>query len=990
MAGKNITNYYKWLDLPVETFVSDPQTLSEAAEKKIREWQNHKKTSIQQKAQIHGDKIRQAIKDPEEWKKIYLEYANAVYNDISEDMELFVNSDKREIKGEDVKNIAAKYRVSEDYVKNICADASHGFTIVSGSSTEKTVIAATPLEDLAPPNFRGWKAKQDLIESMGEQNLIDFLANLDFLGVSVNENMPNAKILEALEKLKQKWKDVPSTGPKATQKSQIDKIYAGFTASLKDSPFGEYIRFLKYMNAKATLDRIASSGVKELGENVFNEKITQLFEYTENREKAKGVLIAFCQEKGIAFPVDRPKLAICPFCSRSFERSEPIQQVCPVCGKKLAVQCPKCGKMRHIITEPECDGINIGKYPLLENKLAEIEKHCDMLNLETAKDKLNSLLSEWRDFPGADKVKARLDKLDADHGANLKKIAAHCDNKELYSAISVIERINGSFPGFKDGYGSVYAAVSSAEEAFETAMKEPDQIKRLNLLVTINDSVTDFTKLNTELQKTPVEPVASLEVKTDSETGTVYLSWSSANMPNSVIYEVRRKVNAEVSGIADGEFVGKTQSLSYGDTGVAEGTVYYYAVFAARGSLKSPLLPSHKPALILKRPTVGIKPSDGCLDLSWPSNIGRAELKIFFSDSKLTDYDQGTPVKNISDTGVLIEGLTNGTPYYVTAYKTLTVQGKTEFRSALALFPAVTPIKPLESPRVVKSLGDKAGEYILKDEVREQRDIVFYYTESRVGISENAVISTEEMESKAKKLPAEMLPDGSYRVDMGDKQIMFVYPAVNAFGSLTVGNIVQLVYVKHADISASISGSTLCLSIGEWPSDMDRIIVCYNFDTFPMDSKDCDKACRVIVDKRTFTKRPVLEISNLKAERYYISLFACSGTDETLMGNKEVNLRQCENVAYEVRKTLFGGFSLVINNNNSYRPAITFALGSGVVPLSKEKAALTFDIPANTAAPAVETISVPIKGRAPKNCHCRIFCDDAGYKFFIKGKTQLS
>lgn len=979
MASSN--NYYEWLELSVEKFESDPVKLSDIAEKRIMEWQSHKKIDIQNRANIHGQSIRKAINDSDEWKRIYLEYKSSVDARISESMVFFVNN--REIKVDDIKTIGNKFKVSENYVRKICE--SQNYTVVEGvSSAAKTAVDFT-LEDLKPSSYLKFQTNQKYVAEMGAKDLMELLSIPEILGVSVTESTPNDKVIEALAQLKKKWAPISATGEKGTQKSHIDKIYSGFTSILKTVPFGEYIRFLKYLGAKETLTEVLSMHIEELNENAFNIKVTQLFEFTEDREKAKSVLIGFCQEKGIAYPVPRPKLAVCPFCSQSFERTEPIQPSCPVCGRSLTVQCPVCKKSRHIISEPECDGINIGSYPLLEKMLASAEEYCAALNLEAARDKLNDLNSRWQNFPGADKVKERLEKLEKDYGDDIRKISACCEKKEFFSARNIIDRINNSFPDFKKGYGTVYSVIESAEEEFNAAIKESDVDKRINLLLTINDSISDFIKLNAELQKYPVEPVTDFAASVDSSSGVVTLNWKSANKANSVFYIVRRKRDAVVSGVADGEGIGKTQSLSFGDTSAEEGALYYYAVFAMRGTIQSPLSVLNEPTVILNEPIIEIIPKDTCVDLSWKPD--RCGLRVFFSDKEISDYDEGTPVEKLSDGGVLLENLTNGTPYCIAAYKYVVSGGK-EFRSKLAVFPAVTPIKPVEPPHFTKLIGGKAGEYLLSSESDNEQEITLYYTESRVGISENALISLYDMEKKAKKLNYEKLSDGKYKVDMSDKKSMFVYPTINMSGSLMVGNIIPLTYIELVDIAASVSGSTLCLTISEWPEGMEQIAVCYDFNAFPMDSTDCDRANKIIVHKKDYDKNPILAVPGVKTEKYYISLFARSAGDETLMGNKEVNLAKKSEIRYSVKKNILGGVKITLINDGGIRPPLTFAVGSGCIPLSKEKAVFTFDISGSDNPPHTEVISVPRFG-IPKNAYVKIFCEDAGFTVLAEGNTRL-
>ncbi|MDE7398881.1 MAG: hypothetical protein K2N06_05065 [Oscillospiraceae bacterium] len=980
-------NYYEWLGLPVENFENDPTVLSEIVEKKIVEWQSHKKLEITNRAYIHGPQIRAAIRNPEMWEEIYREYKEQVDDNIADQLQLFVN-DKLEIAAEDVETIAKQNSVSARYVKQICNSLKYK---VGGSSA--VPVPEYTIENMEPTSFRKFSSVQKLIEELGSKNLMELLARTDVLGVAIGANSPNAKVIETLEQVHKKWMNVSATGDKATQKSHLDKIYSGFTKHLKTIPFSEYIDCLKYSKAKEALSELTALKVRELSEIAFNTKVSQLFEFTEDQNKARSILAAFCSSKGIGYPLPRAMLAMCPFCGNNFERTEPIQKNCPVCGHSLMVQCPKCKKLRHIIIEPECDGINIGSFPLLEKTLESINKDCDVLSLESARDKLNDLKSRWNGFPGADKAEERLSKLEREYGLDIAKIAEHCRRNELYSARGIIDRIDRSFPGFKRGYGNVYSSVEYAENEFAEAVKNPNVSARINLLLAINDIVADFPKLNTELQKYPISPVTDLRADMDSNAGIVTLSWHSENKPNSVFYVIRRKTDTPVANAADGNEIARTQMLSFGDNTIREGVVYYYAVYAVRGPIVSAMATMTEPGtgvipvIALKKPNVTITPRDRSIDLSWGADNGK--MRVFSSDKEITQYDEGTPVSNLLPSGALIEGLTNDKPYWIAVYKYVLCGGK-EYRSRLAIYPQITPIVPVSPPRFRISRGNKDGEYILRDESESSGDIVLFYSETRVGISENAAISFSEMESKAKRLDASKLADGSFMVDMAGRKTMLVYPAIVMSGSLMVGNILTLQYIKQSDVDVSVSGSSLCIMLHEFPEGMDQIIICYNFDGYPMDSTDCERGHRISVSKVNYLRDKIVRIPNVKQGDYYISVFAKSGRDEMLIANKLAKLAKTATIVYSMTKTL-SGVNITLKSENStsrYIPPLTFAYAEGAVPLSKENAAGYAELPEIPNARRSELIAV--KCKLPKNAYGKVFCADSRYSLIAEGSMKLN
>lgn len=972
-------NYYEWLGLPIESFENDPEILSEIVEKKIAEWQSHKKLEITNRAYIHGPQIRLAVKNPEKWEEIYREYKEQVDGNIADQLQLFVN-DKLQIAAEDVQTIANQNSVSVRYVRQICDSLKYKV----GGDSPQPISDAFTIDNMEPHSFRKFSSVQKLITELGSENLMELLARPEVLGIAINAKSSNEKVIAALELLRRKWMNVSATGDKATQKSHLDKIYSGFTKHLKTIPFSEYVECLKFIKAKDALTELTALKIRELSEIAFNTKVSQLFEFTEDQGKARSILASFCSSKGIGYPQPRAMLAMCPFCGNNFERSEPIQKNCPVCGHSLMVQCPKCRMLRHIITQPECDGINIGSYPLLEKSLESVNKDCDALSLESARDKLTDLKSRWNNFPGADKTEQRLSKLEREYSADINKIAEHCRSNELYSARVIIDRIDRSFPGFKKSYDSVYSGLEYAEAEFAQAVKNPDITARINLLLAINDIVSDFPKLNTELQKYPISPVTDLHANLDSGMGLVTLSWKSENRSNSVFYIVRRKTDTPVSSVTDGSEIAKTQQLSFGDNTIIEGVAYFYAVYAVRGPISSAPSTLKEPVIALKKPEVTITPKDGHIELSWNTEIEK--IRVFYSDRAITQYDEGTQISAANSTGTLIEGLTNGKPYWVTVYKYVLCGGR-EYRSRLAVYSEITPIKPVDPPRFRVTRGEKDGEYILREETKSSQNISFYYSETRVGIAENSIISISEMESKTLRLDAQRLADGNFAVDTAGRKTMLVYPAIVMSGTLVVGNILTLQYIKKSDIDVSVSGSSLCLTIAEWPDGIDQIAVCYNFDSYPMESTDCERSHKISINKANYLRDKIVRIPNIKQGDYYISVFAKSGRDEMLIANKLAKLAKTVTITYSMSKTL-SGVNITLKSEDGHIPPLTFAYAQGAVPLSKQHAAGCAEIPEMTSGRRSELINV--KCKLPRNAYGKVFCEDSRYSLLAEGSMKLN
>ena len=277
-------NYYGMLGLSAENYEGDPKKLSEIAEKSIKEWKSHKKREVQNRANIHGLKIREAITEPVKWKSIYDEYKTAMVSD-------------HKISRNDIQKISYKNKVSEGFIEGICK--KRGYSVENSQNTKAK--ADFTLDNLKPKSFLQIQEAQKTINELGADNLIDLLSTAEISGVCIviSESTSKDRVLEALEELHKKWMPIPQNGSKGIQKEYMDRICAGFTKFLKDNQFSEYIQYLKYIGAKHFLEMIIGLDIKELSREAVNFAVNRLTEFTEDFDKADSVLENFCVSRGI-------------------------------------------------------------------------------------------------------------------------------------------------------------------------------------------------------------------------------------------------------------------------------------------------------------------------------------------------------------------------------------------------------------------------------------------------------------------------------------------------------------------------------------------------------------------------------------------------------------------------------------------------------------------------------------------------------------------
>ncbi|HCY74266.1 MAG TPA: hypothetical protein DHU75_09520 [Rikenellaceae bacterium] len=292
-------NYYGMLGLSVETFEGDSKKLAEIAEKKIKEWQGNINIDIQNKAYVHGGKIRETIGNRNIWKNLYYKYREHIVNEISSEIIFFV--DDGSIEQKDITFLAERYSVGSEFIKNICS--VYGYDVVEHVSEK--FKSEFSLEKLKPKAYLFIQETQKAINELGASSLMDLLASLEISGLEIiiDESTPKDEVLWALAELERKWGKIPANGSKGSQKAHISRICAGFTKFLKDNPFSEYIQYLNYNGAKSVLDKLSNIGVKELTPNAVNSTVSKLAEFVEgDMGKALRILEDYCSSKGISMP----------------------------------------------------------------------------------------------------------------------------------------------------------------------------------------------------------------------------------------------------------------------------------------------------------------------------------------------------------------------------------------------------------------------------------------------------------------------------------------------------------------------------------------------------------------------------------------------------------------------------------------------------------------------------------------------------------------
>lgn len=980
-------NYYAWLELPVEKFEEDTVKLSECLEKHILTWQSSKTLKIQERAAIYAKDMREAIADSVRWKQLYMEYRSSVNTKILESLKYI---GKQEVPKEDIALIAESQKVSEAYVEQVAKEK--GYKISSEESSSDKQRQGITIKNLEPVVTikNQLETIQKQIEGLGFADIAE-LVNDQIDGSLSLESSSKEEFSKNLTEIKKKWERKSTTNNEISQKkSYYNKICVGLITFWKKNEIADYLNFINWRNVSQRLNSMFSDLTKlkldSLQDDAFNRRVDEIYSLLGRgfkRDDAKSILAAFCDEKKIAYPKPLPKIASCPYCKTFFEKTEPVQAKCPTCGKSLMVKCPKCGKEKNMIADSICDGMDLLRFPVLEDNLESARIHYSRLSLIRTKSILADIAAEWKGFPGAEELQKKCAETERQYGNDLRAIEQLVEKRELHKAKEICDKFLQDFPAARFRFEGIYNSLEEVKELLKKYQAEKDQSRRKNYLREMLNIVVDDPMVNTEMPD--IKAVEGLTTRVNYDAGTIILSWKSQNEVNSVDYHIIRKRLGKITNSEDGEEIGRIRDMFFSDANVQEGEVYYYAVYASIGTIKGALVAASAPVILLLDVEMNITPKNQAIDVTWPEQ--QETVKAFYSETKISAYGQGQEVPNVTKRGFYLEHLSNDKTYYIACFKVSSFDGK-DFRSA-GSFGMATPMEEIVEPEVTKSMGSMAGEYIITL-VNPQNGLTFqlYYgsgTIATVPLKRNVDIAL--IQEKLKKLDCVFLGDGKYSVTISGQNEMMVYPVYSKGRAAIVGNPLNLKYIKPIRIKESIvTGNALNLVIESWPDGADALLVCYNDDAFPEDRNDAQR--KIAISKGEYDKKPLLEIPELKNIHYYIAIFARKTGEYVPVCNYEFQNKKKVRIEYSFSRGVLGRINLTIKNTSNSRPELYLVVTGSRIPLSKTDGTLVATYPAVHSEKEEEKIT--ISGFTPTaGCHGKLFTDDRSYELVLVGSSQL-
>jgi fibronectin type 3 domain-containing protein len=175
---------------------------------------------------------------------------------------------------------------------------------------------------------------------------------------------------------------------------------------------------------------------------------------------------------------------------------------------------------------------------------------------------------------------------------------------------------------------------------------------------------------------TPVAPAPGAPTNLTATAGNaqVVLGWTGVS--GAASYNLYYSTTTGVTP-ANGTKVSGLTTAAYTQTGLTNGTTYYYVVTAvgSGGESAASNQASATPVAPFLPPTLSVTPGNGQAVASWTAATGATSYNLYYSTTSPVAISTATKVGSISGTTYTVTGLNNCTPYY---FAVTAVSGTTE------------------------------------------------------------------------------------------------------------------------------------------------------------------------------------------------------------------------------------------------------------------------------------------------------------------------
>ncbi len=849
-------NYFILLDLPFDPPESNDAKISEAISQKQAQWSRDQMNPVKKaKASEYLaklDEIKAVMLNPEKRKQ---EAAKA-----------------KQIKDGKVKELEAKLKLyrtkgdslaEKDLKQLLKLFGPFGFT---AEEITRKFGSGTKKEEKIDPS--------EVLDKSQARNINNFLQQLDMKGKTLYDflSLPMTaactQLCEAADSMKKK---ILAKGDKTGRDNAVQSLCGLCVIIFKDNAskrkYDNYVNLTKYMSVNESIDELALSNEKRI-EPKMKESLIDIAvgQYKLSVSDASVYINHYCEYMGYALPENK---IVCGLCGAENPAGTTN---CVKCGKGLIILCPSCGAENNnsAKTCAKC-GFDLTKMEKAVELLREAKQKYAEKALEEAERLVKEAKAFWpnhADIAALETTIANERKQAADIIASIMK---DIQDRNMYSAQTKIDQAKAKGFGVDPSVAARVAAVLKDVETQLTSMRNASGDKAFQIAMRLTEIISDSDELNQSLKKFPPEEVPSLTCNRVGDAIT--LSWKASPSIGDITYRVVRKENIYANGPEDGTTIYTGKELNFTDSSLPKNTVLYYSVFAVRiGVCSNATRLNDAIAVVDKVGNFKAVGGDEMVTLSWTKAPTVTEIRLYkykgFERPQNDSAYEAVPCARLD--GLTIDGLTNGTNYWLAVSAGHTLNGKTYFSEKVYL--SAVPQKP------AKPLQDFSVQLI--DEVFQAKwtqsewDVILFYAKQKPEYAVGTIYDLNELLQKYEKIDINLksLTEAEFRLNFVGE--CYIVPGVINASNVILNTAAYITSVPGVkDISYDLNSAATELYVNfTWPKKMERSVLVYRMDNYPTGIDD-PLAHKIECSKKQYETNEGILISNPPQGTFYAEVY---------------------------------------------------------------------------------------------------------------------
>lgn len=794
--------------------------------------------------------------------------------------------------------------------------------------------------------FNEFEKAEKLLETLKKANLYDYLglsakASLSDIQTKAKELYAESQKTSDLKK-KQSASQLDGVIKKLLVDQQMRKSYDQYIA-LKDDVWDDFAR-------RKTM------GIKVLHMDEY-EKYTSKVIYClkVSIDEAEKILAIGCKyfQLTIAGKTDETIFEYCPYddCGKLHKKGD---KSCPHCGRSLEVMCWNCKQLTRITKEdngcPSC-GATFHSHELFNRRCQALDRllsrpDADISELQSALLQVKNVVPNYAskvDSTVAKKAK-EYDRVIADRvkqeetiGAKYKeeviKIQQLTAKRCYQTALNIAKSLLVKYSTYNSANSK--KLVSDISAVVQTAQKQVDLAKQyiaqgnvgLAIISTAKaiDICDDFTDARQIMQKYPPKPVSNLRIKVEKDK--VRLEWDDIKQ-DFVSYTIIKKIGVAPTNAEDGALVDSGLSVRFfEDANIVSATPYYYAVYAERYGVKSPLSVTVSPATIfadiinLQQEVV-----EGGIKAVWEAPQNVKSVEVWRNTGTVAPLKSGEGAKiETTLTGFNDSKCTGQNAYLIVCV--YEVKGKTiQSKGVRAVLKPYDKTVPLED---VKIQNTDKNRYAFSCAEGYFGKVKLYCAETKLSIPLNTTLKYLDFNSICKGLtPLETVlnANGELTFSLPIGKIYQVYPIVSTEQLFVVSPPTLINTIEGITrISHSFANGVVTI-FGSLNAKARAVIVRVNNEKYT-ESVDGDGE-KFTFKSAEFRKANKLEIKLKSNTINYISLFAEFYEDGVLSYSPVIKLDAP--VDYREAVTVLYSLQYAVSPTKAFKVTINFEADSAV------------------------------------------------------------